>query len=172
MDNPNDSHAAVFIDLLDSFGLEQHVQSITQVSGHTLHLIITRKMNTVIKCPPVADCFLSDHSTVLCHLDLTKSNHLLKQMSYRKLKSINRKSFKQDLRPSNLCQRPVNELDGLTNCCSTTLADLLDRHAPPHVRSVVVRRRVPWLTNEIRQAKRKRRRSERRWRTTKLDADL
>lgn len=51
------------------------------------------------------------------------------------------------------------------------MADVLDKHAPLRVRSIVVRPRVPWFFNEIRHAKRKRRKAERRWRTTKLDAD-
>ncbi len=60
VDNSMDLHASAFFDLLDSLNLEQHVHSVTQVTGHTLDLIITRKMDNIIECLPVSDCFLSD----------------------------------------------------------------------------------------------------------------
>ena len=88
-----------FLDLLDSLNLEQHVHSVTQVTGHTLDPIITRKMDNIIECLPVSDCFLSDHSTVLCDLNVTRPSYLWKKMSYRKLKGINMELFKE-LRPT------------------------------------------------------------------------
>ncbi len=80
--------------------------------------------------------------------------------------------FKEDLRLSDLCQQTPEELHDLTHSYNTTLKRILDRHAPLRVRSVVVRPRVPWFTNGIREAKRERRKTERRWRTTNLDVDF
>ena len=150
-------HSA-FLDLLDSLNLEQHVHSVTQVTGHTLDQIITRKMDN-IECLPVSDCFLSDHSTVLCDLNVTRPSYLWKTMSYRKLKGINMQLFKEDLRLSDLCQQPPEKLDDLTHSYNTTLKRILDTHAPLRVRSAVVRPRVPWFTNGIREAKRERRKN-------------
>ena len=95
------------LDLLDSLNLNQHVHSVTQVAGHTLDLIITSKMDNIIECLPVSDCFLSDHSAVLCDLNVTRSSYLWKTMSYRKLEGTNMQLFK-DLRLSDLCQQPRN----------------------------------------------------------------
>ena len=172
VDNSMDLHASAFLDLLDSLNLEQHVHSVTQVTGHTLDFIITRKMDNIIECLPVSDCFLSDHSTVLCDLNVTRPSYLWKKMSYRKLKGINMELFKEDLRLSDLCQQTPEELHDLTHSYNTTLKRILDRHAPLRVRSVVVRPRVPWFTNGIREAKRERRKTEQRWRTTNLDVDF
>ena len=49
---------------------------------------------------------------------------------------------------------------------------ILDKHAPVKTRTIVVRPRVPLYTDEIRHAKRERRKAERRWRLSKLDSDL
>ena len=49
---------------------------------------------------------------------------------------------------------------------------MLDKHAPVKTRTIVMRPHVPWYTDEIRQAKRERRKAERRWRLSKLDSDL
>ena len=53
-----------------------------------------------------------------------------------------------------------------------TLIAVLDKHAPVKTRTIVMRPQVPWYTDEIRQAKRERRKAERRWRLSKLDSDL
>lgn len=43
--DPEDTNASTLMDLLNSMDLVQHVGSSTQVSGHTLELVITRKMD-------------------------------------------------------------------------------------------------------------------------------
>ena len=55
----------------------------------------------------------------------------------------------------------------LVDCYNTTLAELLDRHAPLKTKTVTVRRQEPWYSEEIREAKRARRRAERKWRKTR-----
>ena len=42
VDDPDDSDAIKFLDLLDTYGLTQHVNTPTHRLGHTLDLIITR----------------------------------------------------------------------------------------------------------------------------------
>ena len=66
MDVEDDPDARAFLDLLASMGLKQHVNVPTPVSGHTLDLIIMREHDLVIYCVPLADCYLSDHASVLC----------------------------------------------------------------------------------------------------------
>ena len=48
----------------------------------------------------------------------------------------------------------------------------MDKHAPLQTRTIVSRPRVPWYNDEIRQAKRDRRKAEKKWRRTKLHSDL
>lgn len=110
VDDPEDTNASTLMDLLNSMDLVQHVGSSTQVSGHTLDLVITRKMDTIIRSQPVADCFLSDHATVICDLNLSKAPITSKRLSYRKLRAIALDSLKEDLRSSRLCESPLSIL--------------------------------------------------------------
>ena len=55
VDVASDSDAQVFLDLLTSIGLKQHVTVPTHISGHTLDLLITRENDPVISSVPVAD---------------------------------------------------------------------------------------------------------------------
>ena len=66
IDCPSDADAKTFADLLDTFGLIQHVQVPTHSSGHTLDLIITRSTNDVTITSPLTTFALSDHSFIEC----------------------------------------------------------------------------------------------------------
>ena len=78
----------------------------------------------------------------------------------RKLKSIDFNSFKKDIFSSTLCQTPPDNLDRLIDCYM--LSNVLNKHAPLRTRHVLLRPRVPWFSMQIRDAKRQRRKAERR----------
>ena len=78
----------------------------------------------------------------------------------------------EDLSASRLGQDPPSEPVKLVDCYNTTLAGLLDRRAPLKTKTVTVRPQVLWYSEEIREAKRARRRAERKWRTTRSVADF
>ena len=96
VDIPDNSDSVNFIDLLDSMGLVQHVKSPTHQHGHTLDLLITREHDSLVQDLPKSDCFLSDHCTVMCDLNLSKPPLIVKEVSYRKLKAIDIQAFKDD----------------------------------------------------------------------------
>ena len=56
--------------LLESVGLEQHVNQPTHIRGHALDLIITRKVNEIIRSPwpPYVDRYFSHHGSVVCSI--------------------------------------------------------------------------------------------------------
>ena len=190
VDDPDDSDAIMFPDLLDTYGLTQHVNTPTRRLGHTLDLIITRVSDALAKSTPISDSYLSDHSTVLCPLVLRKPNSYLsdhstvlcplvlrkpnlavKQVTFRKIKAIDLANFKKDIAESNLCQDPPVELKDLVSSYNTTCASILNKHAPELTKTIIERPRVLWFNEEIRSAKRDRRTKERIWRTSKLDSD-
>ncbi|CAH3141601.1 unnamed protein product [Pocillopora meandrina] len=75
--------------------------------------------------------------------------------------------------PMTTCVKiPPDDLEELLLSYNKTLIAVLDKHAPVKNRTIVMRPQVPWYTDEIRQAKRERRKAERRWRWSKLDSDL
>ena len=54
VDCPTEADAKKFADLMNTFGLIQHVHVPTHSSGHTLDLIITRSINDVTITSPLA----------------------------------------------------------------------------------------------------------------------
>ena len=168
---PDDPDAFKFLDLLECMGLTQHVIAPTHRSGHTLDLIITRDLDGLVQTTPISDSFLSDHCTVLSELTLRMPATTVEEICYRKTKAIDIESFKDDLRESRLCQNPPDEITDLVSCYGSTMTSLLDKHAPLQKKTITVRPRVPWFKNEIKEAKRLRRRYERIWRRTGLESD-
>ena len=140
--------------------------------GHTLDLLITREHDPVICSAPVADRYLSDHASMLCTLNSLKPGHVVKELSYRKLKSFDLDSLRSDLEKSELCTRDFSYLCQLMSSYNSTLSSLLDKHAPPLKKKVISRQRVTWFNSDIKGAIRARRRAERKWRNTNFQQHL
>ena len=92
-------------ELLETFGLRQHVNVPTHSSGHTLVLIITRSCLDITITEPTTTSLLSDHLFVECKLDVPRPNLSVKELRFRKLKQINLNSFKDDILSSELYSR-------------------------------------------------------------------
>ena len=148
-----------------------HVITPTHRSGYTSDLLITRDLDGLVQTSPISDSFLSHHCTVLSELTLRIPATTVKEVCYRETKAIDIESFKDDLRKSRLCQDPPDALTDLVFCYGSTMTSLLDKHAPLQKKTITVRPRVPWFNNEIKEAKRLRRRNERIWRRTGLESD-
>ena len=78
--------------------------------------------------------------------------------------------FQSDLADTDLCRNPPEALEDLAKCYNSTLKDILDKHAP--LITIKERPRVPWFNEEIKMAKRERRKAKKKWRRTKLYTDL
>ena len=161
-----------FLDLLESTGLKQHVRGATHCSGHTLDLIITRQTDNIITSIPRVDHLFSDHNAVLCILESNAVPLTQKHISFRKLKSVNTEALKGEISCSDLCKNPPSNLTDLVSCYNNTMMAALTRHAPLISKTIVTRPVVPWYNDEIKCAKRMRRRAERKWRRTKLLTDF
>ena len=167
-----DNDAAYFLDLLSSMGLRQHIDFPIHTSGNTLDLLISRTLNSNHIQDVRPGTYFSDHFLALFTINNFVPQLSRKKVSFRKTKAIDITAFMEDLSASRLCQDPPSEAVKLVDCYNTTLAGLIDRHAPLKTKTVTVRPQVPWCSEEIRKAKRVRRRAEKKWRTTRSVADL
>ena len=113
VDNISNLDTVKFNNILESFGLVQHVNGPTHKKGHTLDLIITRAEDELVNSTEIRDPMLSDHSAVHCKLRLQKPPLEQKEISYRKLRSVNMSSFNDDLKQSNLLSTSTLDLTGL-----------------------------------------------------------
>ena len=91
-------------------------------------------------------------------------------MCYRRLKSTNFDDFRHDVSASlkHLLDENTSLHDNLDHY-SKSLLDARDKHAPLKNRVITFRLCAQWYTPEIDEAKKKRRKLERRWRSINLD---
>ena len=136
-----------------------------------MYVCMYENWNNIIHDAPISGSFLSDHATVLFNLKGFKSESSAKELWFRKTKSINLPKFKNDLRNSELLVNSPKHLTHLANCFNATLKSIIDKHAPWRKRTMIQRAQAPWLSDEIRSAKRQRRMAERSWRSTKSESD-
>jgi hypothetical protein len=168
LDDSTNADTKFFIDRLELLGLQQHVKEPTHIQGHTLNLVITRRAESLVARPPRVCHFFSDHATVHCDINTTKPMSKVKKISYRKVKAVNIDSLKSDPALFELCesgQAPIescNDLDILVHNYNHSLGNIMHRHAPLKTNIVRDRVRVPWYNADIAEAKRQRRKAERR----------
>ena len=174
MDDIENTQAVRFISLLDSFGLKQHVVSPTHRGGHILDLVITRDDCVALEVSNI--CVLeqpvSDHKPIWFNLNLEKQSNQRKTVVSRRLKNFDCESFNIRITSSGLLNMDDDtSLSALVNNYDTVLCGILDELAPVKTRSIIVHPNALWYNDEIADAKKKRRRLERKWRSNRLDCD-
>lgn len=119
----------------------------------------------------IIGCYsISDHSAVLCGVQLQKPYQFVIRLSAAATRAWTRNSS-QDLEEYNLAAPESTDVATAVEHYNHTLASLLDTHAPKKQRSIIIRPDTPWYNNIIREQKQLRRRLERRWIQTRLEAD-
>ncbi|PFX29714.1 putative RNA-directed DNA polymerase from transposon X-element [Stylophora pistillata] len=172
MDLVHSNCAIRFKELLETFSLSQHVTMSTHISGHILDLIITRSTSDLILGPINVTLPISDHFFVECFIRFPSSSISTKSVSYRRLKNIDIDAFKSDITSSVLCSDTHwSNLGDLSKQYSSTLTEILDKHAPIKTKTLVTRAKIPWFNADVLQFKRIRRKAERKALKSGLSSD-
>ena len=171
MDNRTDVNAIKLHDILETMGLENHVEVPTHIHGHTLDLIISRKADDLRINNIETTYYVSDHSFVCAGTSLAKPDISYKTITYRKLRDIDMLSFKQDLQQSDLCVNASDNLDDLVNQYYDSICNVMNVYAPETTKTVKVVQNSPWFTQDLRELKLSRRKLEYKWRKSGLEVD-
>ena len=161
-----------FRDILDSYGLTQHVMQSTNAFGNTLDLVITNDnpqnnkavYNSFISQIIVEDVSLSDHYLVKFQINLIKcATKKIKKVYHRHYRSMDLLAFREDL--SILMTEQLSDykqaIFGIRSVAfNNSLTDLLDSYAPLKEKAV---KEVPggsWFNHEYVLLRRRRRKAE------------
>ena len=118
----------------------------------------------------VAHALSSDHLPVVCRLDVASPHRQLVFRELRNVKAINRNDLERERDAAILDTQSEMTAQQLNE----ELLTLLDKHAPATRCREPAGRSSPWcasVSQELRSAKRQRRRAERRWLKTGLTVD-
>ena len=160
LDNVNDADAVRFNGTLEAHGLVQHVVGPTHKKGHTLDVVITRDISSLlIGMPTVSEPCLGDtkgnpsgdHLALCFRINLTKPDSVRKPVTFRKLWDICILEFIKYLTPIlNDTDRPLNEL---VHAYTTGFEAVVDQHAPVQRKSITLRSNAQWYSDELRHVK-------------------
>ena len=173
VEDTNDVLAVDFIDLMKSMGFHQIVSSPTHVKGGTLDLIFVQDLTLVqnlIIYNDSNDAVLSDHFLIeLSIRSVPKWKVERLQQTFRSLSNMDVDQFSEELK-KNLCSTAGLTLEKQVELLFSTTRSLLDKHAPLQHKSFIVSNK-PFTDVAINDAKKLKRRAERRYRKSCLDND-
>jgi hypothetical protein len=174
VDDPSDSNATDFLNILSSANLFQHVDFPTHTHQHTLDLVITSLDSTLKPTPTVDLNSPSDHFPVFSRLSIEPPATLPPTpYSFRRIKQINTDLFLSDLLNSTLVSDPPQSLNTLVDCYNHTLRFLLDKHAPLITKLPSrLSSSKPWFSDSLRTARSACRSAESVWKSTHSAADF
>ena len=171
MDKPDSGYPAQFAGLLSAGNFKQHVTEKTHDKKHILDLVITKSESVQIENLQVLDLGDSDHHWIHFQLPIQKPAPQKKEILYRNLKKIDKNELCKDIEKSDLFSNPANNVSDAVNQYNDTLKKIFDKHAPLKSKVVTIRPQTLWYNEAIGQAKRERKRAERKWRKTRLTVD-
>ena len=104
-------------------------------------------------------------------LEITKPITAREVITYRKTRSINIDSFREDVSQCGVVQSASEDLCQLVKDFDSDLRCILDQHAPLKQNMVTIRPNTGWYNDDIRREKHVKRQLERHWRQSGLSHD-
>ena len=172
LEKPDELYPRKLLELLQQFDLQQIVPLVpTHDQGGTLDLVITTRAfrDKVGAFEIIESGTNSDHYLVLFDVELKiiPSKTETKFTSYRDFNEIDVERFRSEIQDSVLSSiDPSTSLDEAVHLYNTTLSQLLDRHAPV-IKKRLKKKPEPWIDEELRNLRKKRRTAERDFRSDK-----
>ena len=162
--NPN---VNIFLDTMTALGLKQHVDGPTHKGGNCLDLIFTEELSRAKAVGCSKDMFVSDHSSIICILDIPKENCTRKEITFRKLRDVDRIQLVKDM---SLEEIKTDKLDDMVEQLERSLAAAIDKQAPEITKVITDRKKKPWFGDKLKEQKRIVRRREKIYRRYRLES--
>lgn len=178
---PSNPDSRNLLDILDSFGLVQHVVDPTHTAGHTLDCVISRKD---LPAPTISVGLpkeYSDHALITFTVPTKTSpaREEFREYTARDWRKFDVDKFKCDLRSSPVGQDNLSDFSNMSSptelydIFNNTVVSLIDRQIPQSVRRKrCLHLNSPWFDADCRRIKRQCRHLERIYRRLKTHNNL
>ena len=165
-DSKTNHETIAFEELLDSFGLQQLVNCPTHRSGHCIDHIIIKNNSKLDISEPTTIWEISDHWMIKCVISITKPKITRKECRYRKIKDLYTKEVGKDLETMIRASNEIED-ENLPIFYNTELNKIMEKHAPEKTKIITLRPEQKWMSEELKNLKRKVRSIERKYKTSK-----
>ncbi len=148
--------------------MTQHVNFTTHLGGKTLDYLISPVDVNLISSVSPGD-ITADNATVLARMHIIKLHNVRKKVSLHKPKTINNDKLKIDLFPCLAYLVLPDDISEAFDRFNQALHHILDTHALLQEKLVLIRPKVSWMNDKILQARREKRKAERKCSATGLE---
>ena len=163
-ENVENNNSRKLHDIIDLFNLTQSVSEPTHNQGRLLDLVFSKQSDNILISTKLHHGLTSDHTVILCKLDVSVPVQKPETFSYRCLKKIDTGAFKQDL------SHAVSQVSSISDY-NNYLCSVLDKHAPLCRCTIRTRKPTPLFSSiavQFCELQQERRQAERRWLKSKL----
>lgn len=168
----NNPHTIELKNLLNDFSMIQYVNNPTHTIGNTIDLICSRFDKVPIDNLHITPNDFSDHHSISFQLNLCIEKIGKRPVNNvsRRIKKVNIKNFINDISEALSKVHIQTDANVSVNSLNNVLVSVLDNHAPLQTNKIK-RMSRSWMTNEILDARRQRRKLEKNYRQTKTEND-
>ena len=139
-ENVGNNNSTKLHHIIDMFNLTLSLSEPTHNQGHLLHLVFSKQGDNILVSTKLHHGLTSDHTAILCKLDVSVPVQKPETFSYRCLKKIDTSAFKQDLSHAvsqfssishynNHLSHAVPQVSSISHY-NNHLCSVLDKHAP------------------------------------------
>ena len=174
-DVQNNTDTLSLINLMNSYGLTQIIDEPTHREGHTLDHVYVNLYQQELSFKVENNLYgiSTDHQPIILEIPLLERQAEKEQtITFRKTKNIDIEAFRKDLQPCKDYFYSVELSDFETNYrkFDYMARSVVDKHAPVVTRAIKNNNKPSWMDAEYIECRTKRRRLERKWKTSKTDA--
>ena len=175
VNKPSKPDVSRYLSSLEEHDMKQYVNKPTHRSGNILDHVICRPEDNLLL--PQASCVVtpfrygSDHHMIQCKINKSKPLPERRVLTARSYKDLDMSAFTSDLGEETRCILSLDYSDSQVEMYNTSIREVLDKHCPEKTRSQKLINNPKWYNDDVRDARRERRRTERRWRKIRLNED-
>ena len=119
----------------------------------------------------VTEIDLSHHFLIDFKVLTEKEEQQTKEITYRSLRNVDMLKFREDVQEKLGALPTTNNLGAMVDNYNSALREIVDASAPWKTAKFKIVEKAPWFDREYADLRKERRRAEKRYRSTRLEAD-
>ena len=167
----NESSAVSFKELLEIHNLKQHVIGPTHIKGHTIDIVISPNRKEYIANVNVRQIEPHHHFLIEFNVNVSVLCSSMKTITFPVKKNVDNLALKKELKEKLDKRTKATNIAEHIQEYERIVSEIWDNHAPLRVKRIREVGTAPWFDNEYRSLRKMRRKAEKKFRRTKLEAD-
>ena len=156
-----DADALSFQSDLDIMGLKQLVSFATHQQGHKLDLVITEGDSHLVEINPTAGAYISDHRFIHMVVQLRRPSVQTIKKTIIKMDNVDMYDLVKEADLGVIYQ--IEDIDEMVQTFENLVKSALDKLTVKEEKVVPDRKKVPWMTSEVKEQRKIMRNRERIW---------